>query len=103
MDFNKNRKDEKGANFNMKTNHRRNFIAHKDPKANEIKTKKYSEYLPLSDRFLGAIATAGDSTCGKHGVSQKRRGAKKFIHSRARFYENSEIRKIIKNSSFEDI
>jgi hypothetical protein len=79
----------------MKTNHQRRFVAYKDPRACEIETRGYGNFLPLSDRTVGAIASAGDSTNGKHGIAQKRRGAKKFVRSRTRFHENSAVRKLI--------
>lgn len=79
-----------------KTNHRRGKTKRKDPRASEIQyAKHYGNKLVLSDRVVGATATAGDSTCGKHGIAQKRRGAKKFVNSRTRFHENQATRKLL--------
>lgn len=81
----------------MKTNHKRSFVAKKDPKACEIKAKGYGNRLKLCDRIVGASAMAGDSTRGKHGIAQKRRGAKKFVNSRTRFHENAALKKCLHN------
>lgn len=81
----------------MKTNHQRNFIADIDLKACDIRSRDYNKVSTLSDRSIGATATAGDSTCGKHGISQKRRGAKKYVRSRIRFHENSTVKKELTN------
>lgn len=78
----------------MKTNHQRGFVATKDPKACEIKSKHYRQRSNLVDRDIGASAHNFDSTDGKHGIAKSRHGAKKFVHSRFRFHENMEVRKI---------
>lgn len=81
----------------MKTNHLRRFKETKDP--NAIFSTYFvfgaSRVLALSDRSVRACTTCGDHTNGKRGIAKDRRGAKKYINSRARFHENMALQKIV--------
>lgn len=81
----------------MKTNHQRNFRENTDPNAVLHKYIVYSARvrLTLSDRFVCAGVTGSDHTNGKRGIAKDRRGAKKFINSRARFHENAALKRLV--------
>lgn len=81
----------------MKTNHQRNFRENTDPNAVLGKYIAYSARLrlPMSDRIVSAGVTASDHTNGKRGIAKDRRGAKKFINSRARFHENAALKRLL--------
>jgi hypothetical protein len=82
----------------MKTNHQRQYKSTHDPRA--VFTSYYvggnSRRLELSGRKVSACATCGDHTNGKRGIAKDKRGAKKFVNSRARFHERQALAKIVR-------
>lgn len=79
----------------MKTNHRRKYV---DPGYgyNGYIIGSFRGKTPLSDHHVGACATCGDHSNGKHGIAKDRKGAKKFVASRTRFHENQALKQLVK-------
>ena len=82
----------------MKTNYQRRFKDDKDPRV------VFSRYyvggnvrrLELSDREVWACATSTSHTNGKRGIARDKRGAKKFVASRARFHESRALARLVR-------
>lgn len=81
----------------MKTNHQRNFRENTDPNYVFCKYIAYSARvrLAMSDRIVSAGVTVSGHTNGKRGIAKDRRGAKKYINSRARFHENAALKRLV--------
>lgn len=81
----------------MKTNHQRNFKETRDPRA--VYQRYYAggnvRLLELSDREVWACATCGDHANGKRGIARDKRGAKKYVSSRARFHERQALKRML--------
>lgn len=82
----------------MKTNHRRNFKETRDP--NRVFARYIvggnSRRLELSDREVSAYATCTSHTNGKRGIARDKRGAKRYVSSRARFHERQALARLIR-------
>jgi hypothetical protein len=82
----------------LKTNHRRNFKETRDP--NGVFARYIvggnSRRLELSDREVSAYATCTSHTNGKRGIARDKRGAKKYVSSRARFHERQALARLIR-------
>ncbi len=66
----------------MKTNHRRNFVADNDRPNVGGNLRKYGTGY-------------GDATNGHKGQARQKAGLKKYIRTRKRFAENSQLKKDI--------
>lgn len=74
----------------MKTNHRRGFVA-----------KPHKDQAMFSASAIASVADKGlhvyignDFTKGNRGMAKAKREAKKFLHSRARFHDNTATRRL---------
>ncbi|MDT8925261.1 hypothetical protein RBE51_20925 [Pseudomonas taiwanensis] len=86
----------------MKTNHRRNFKETRDPRAVFARyiVGGNSRRLELSDREVSAYATCTSHTNGKRGIARDKRGAKKYVRSRARFHEHQALARLIRKGGW---
>ncbi len=74
----------------MKINHRRGFVA-----KNHTNSGGFSTGLtePVSGKKIGA-RIGYEFTDGNRGMAKAKRGAKKFVRSRARFHANAGTKKL---------
>jgi len=54
----------------------------------------------IADRYVGAQSGC-DSNNGHRGMARQKAGAKKYVHSRIRFHENQQIKKLVQKADIE--
>lgn len=76
-----------------KTNHRRGFRANKHRNHAMWGAASRSTY---ADKSFG-VSIANDFNKGNRGMAKNKRGAKKFLRSRTRFYEKAKLKDDVKH------